>query len=129
MTDYRTPASKVRGLGASGHGTSHWIAHRVSAIALFVLAPVFVWMLAMSGAPDGEATRAFLATPAGAIVTLLTLTAGLAHMRSGLTEVIEDYIHTPVAKTLLALGNTFLAAGLWLVTVFALLKIALTPAL
>ena len=129
MTDYRTPASKVRGLGASGHGTSHWIAHRVSAIALFVLAPVFVWMLAMSGAPDAEATRAFLATPAGAIVTLLTLTAGLAHMRSGLVDVIEDYIHKPFTKTLLALGNTFLAAGLWLVTVFALLKIALTPAL
>jgi len=129
MTDYRTPASKVRGLGASGHGASHWIAHRVTAIALFFLAPVFVWMLAMSGAPDPLATRAFLASPAGAIVTLLTLTAALAHMRTGMTEVIEDYVHKPLSKTVLSLGNTFLTAGLWLVTAFALLKLALSPAL
>jgi succinate dehydrogenase / fumarate reductase membrane anchor subunit len=125
MTDYRTPTAKVRGLGASGHGASHWISHRISAIALFVLAPAFIWMLAMSGAPDPLATRAFLASPAGAIVTLLTLTAALAHMRTGMLEVIEDYIHTPFTKTVLVLGNTFLAVGLWLVTVFALLKLAL----
>lgn len=129
MTDYRTPAARVRGLGASGHGTRTWISHRISAIALFFLAPVFVWMLAMSGAPDPLATRAFLASPAGAIITLLTLTAALSHMRTGMLEVIEDYIHTPFAKTVLVLGNTFLAVGLWLVTVFALLKLALIPAL
>ena len=117
MTDYRTPAAKVRGLGASGHASKHWIAHRVTAIALFFLAPVFVWMLAMSGAPDPAATRA--------IVTLLTLTAGLAHMRSGMLEVIEDYIHKPFTKTVLVLANSFLAIGLWLVTAFALLKLAL----
>lgn len=125
MTDYRTPTAKVRGLGASGHGASHWISHRISAIALFFLAPAFIWMLAMSGAPDPLATRAFLASPAGVIVTLLTLTAALAHMRTGMLEVIEDYIHTPFTKTVLVLGNTFLAVGLWLVTVFALLKLAL----
>ena len=55
----------------------------------------------------------------------LTLTAALAHMRTGMLEVIEDYIHTPFTKTVLVLGNTFLAVGLWLVTVFALLKLAL----
>lgn len=125
MTDYRTPAAKVRGLGASGHASAHWKFHRITAIALFFLAPVFVWMLAMSGAPDPQATRAFLASPAGAIVTLLTLTAAFAHMRSGMLEVIEDYIHKPFTKTLLVLGNTFLATGLWLVTAFALLKLAL----
>ena len=79
----------------------------------------------MSGAPDPAATRAFIASPAGAIVTLLTLTAGLAHMRSGMLEVIEDYIHKPFTKTVLVLANSFLAIGLWLVTAFALLKLAL----
>lgn len=129
MRDYRTPMSKVRGLGPSGHAAGHWKAHRVAAIALFFLAPAFVWMLAMSGAPDPMATRAFLASPAGSIVTLLTLTAALSHMRTGMMEVIEDYIHRPVTKTTLLLVNTFLPAGLWLVTVFALLKLALSPAL
>jgi succinate dehydrogenase / fumarate reductase membrane anchor subunit len=46
-------------------------------------------------------------------------------MRTGMLEVIEDYIHKPFTKTLLVLGNTFIAAGLWLITAFALLKLAL----
>ena len=125
MTDYRTPTAKVRGLGASGHGAGHWIAHRVSSIAMFFLAPVFVWMLAMSGAPDPAATREFLASPAGAIVTLLTLTAAFYHMRLGMQVVIEDYIHKAGMKITLLVGNTLLTAGLWLATVFCLIKIAL----
>ncbi|WP_339746039.1 succinate dehydrogenase, hydrophobic membrane anchor protein [uncultured Maricaulis sp.] len=125
MTDYRTPAAKVRGLGASGHGTAHFIAQRATSVALFFLVPVFVWLLATSGAPDPSAMRTLLASPFGAIVTLLTLTAGFHHMRSGLQVVIEDYIHKPGTKVMLLLGNTFLTLGLWLVTVFALVKLAL----
>lgn len=125
MSDYRTPTSKVRGLGASGHGAGHWIAHRVSSVAMFLLAPVFVWMLAMSGAPDPAATREFLASPAGAIVTLLTLTAAFYHMRMGMQVVIEDYVHKAGMKFTLLIGNTLLTAGLWLATVFCLVKIAL----
>ncbi|WP_300551743.1 succinate dehydrogenase, hydrophobic membrane anchor protein [Maricaulis sp.] len=125
MSDYRTPTAKVRGLGASGHGAGHWIAHRVSSIAMFLLAPVFVWMLATSGAPDADAMRAFLASPAGSIVTLLTLTAAFYHMRMGMQVIIEDYIHKPGTKVLLLVGNTLLTMGLWLVTAFFLVKFAL----
>ena len=125
MSDYRTPTAKVRGLGASGHGAGHWIAQRVSAIAVFVLAPVFVWMLATSGAPDPQATRAFFASPAGAIVSLLTLTAAFYHMRLGMQVVIEDYIHKSGTKVLLLIVNTLLTMGLWLAAAFSLFKIAL----
>jgi succinate dehydrogenase / fumarate reductase membrane anchor subunit len=125
MSDYRTPTAKVRGLGASGHGASHWIAQRVSSVAMFLLVPVFVWMLAHSGAPDADAARAFFASPAGAIVTLLTLTAGLYHMRLGMQVVIEDYIHTPGMKLCLLIGNTLVTFAFWLAAGFALLKLAL----
>ena len=125
MRDYRTPTARVRGLGASGHAAGHWIGQRVSAIALFFVLPVFVYMLATSGAPDPAATRAFLASPAGAIVTLLTLTAAFFHMRIGIQEIVEDYIHKAGMKAVLLIGNTLLVLGLWLATVFALVKLAL----
>ena len=125
MRDYRTPTARVRGLGASGHAAGHWIGQRVSAIALFFVLPVFVYMLATSGAPDPAATRAFLASPAGAIVTLLTLTAAFFHMRIGIQEIVEDYIHKGGMKAVLLIGNTLLVLGLWLATVFALVKLAL----
>ena len=125
MSDFRTPTSRVRGLGASGHGAAHFISQRVSAIALFFLAPIFVIMLARSGAPDYEASLAFFSSPAGAIITLLTLTAAFHHMRLGLQVVVEDYIGKSGTRQALLILNTFLTAGLWLATVFFLLTLAL----
>jgi len=125
MSDYRTPAAKVRGHGASGHGAGHWIAQRITSVALFFLTPAFVWMIATSGAPDGDATRAFLASTSGGLITLLTLTAAFQHMRLGLQVVIEDYISKTATKTMLMLANTLVTSGLWLATVFCLIKIAL----
>ena len=87
--------------------------------------PPFVWTLATSGAPDGDAMRAYLATPVGAILTLLVLTAAFYHMRLGVQVVIEDYIQKHGMKTFLLLLNTLLTAGLWLAAVFSLVKIAL----
>jgi succinate dehydrogenase hydrophobic anchor subunit len=39
--------------------------------------------------------------------------------------IIEDYIHKAGMKFTLLIGNTLLTAGLWLATVFCLVKIAL----
>ena len=123
--DYRTPAARVRGLGASGHGAAHFITQRVSAMALFVLLPIWLFMIAGSGAPAPDASLAFLSSPAGAVVTLLTLTASFYHMRLGLQVVIEDYITKSGTKTVLLIANTLLVAGLWLAAVFFLLTLAL----
>ena len=42
MVSYRTPLGQARGLGSAKHGASHWVAERVSAIALV---PLVVWMV------------------------------------------------------------------------------------
>jgi succinate dehydrogenase / fumarate reductase membrane anchor subunit len=125
MSRMTTPRKRVRGFGAAGSGTGHFLQQRVSAIALFVLMPVFVIAFALSGAPDADATRAWLGSPFGALVTLLTMSAALYHGRLGVQVVIEDYIHKTTTKAALLIANTFLVAGLWLAGVYALLTLAL----
>ena len=51
----RTPLGKVRGLGSAKHGAGHFIAQRVSAIALIFLVPWFLISLigAVRGGYDG----------------------------------------------------------------------------
>lgn len=120
-----TARKSVRGYGAAGSGTGHFIQQRVSAIALFILMPLFVFGLGLSGAPDPDATRAWLGSPYGALVTLLTMSAALYHGRLGVQVVIEDYIHKTATKATLLIASTFLVAGLWLAGVWSLLTLAL----
>lgn len=124
MSDFRTPLARARGLGAAKSGVGHYIAQRVSAVALLILVPIFTWSLAKHGFGDYESARAWIGSPLGAIVTLLTLTAAFYHMRLGLQVVIEDYIHKAGTKIVLLLANTLLAAGLWLATLYAVLSVA-----
>lgn len=124
MADLRTPLSRAKGLGAAKAGSGHFIAQRVSAVALLVLIPVFVWMIARLPDMSYEAARATFASPLGALVVLLTLTAAFYHMRLGLQVVIEDYISTPVTRAGLLIVNTLVTAGLWLVALYSILVIA-----
>lgn len=124
MSDFRTPLARARGLGAAKSGVGHFIAQRVSAVALLILIPIFTWSLAKYGFSDYQTARAWVGSPFGAIVILLTLTAAFYHMRLGLQVVIEDYIQASGLKIALLLANTLLAAGLWLATLYAVLSVA-----
>ena len=123
MRDYRTPLSRARGLGAAKSGSGHFIAQRVSAMALFGLTPVFLVALAMH-AETLETAVAFIAAPPGAILTLLTATAAIFHMRLGLQVTIEDYIRSGFGKALLLTANTLVCAGLWIVVLYSVFRLA-----
>lgn len=124
MSDFRTPLARARGLGAAKSGVGHFIAQRVSAIALLILIPVFLWSVVALPGGGYEDARAWLGSPLGALVMLLTLTAAFYHMRLGLQVVIEDYIHTPATKHVLLIANTLVSAGLWIVALYAVITIA-----
>ena len=123
MNDFRTPLSRVRGLGSAKSGVGHFIGQRVSAIALFILMPVFLFSLATHVSSLNEAYY-FFASTWGALLTLLTATAAIYHMRLGLQVLIEDYISKHTSKALLLMTNTFIAMGCWLVIFYSLLRVA-----
>ncbi len=124
MNDYRTPLSKVKGLGSAKEGTSHFWAQRLTAIALV---PLVLWLaFSIARLPDMDylSIREWLSQPFNAIVMILFLIAGFYHARLGLQVVIEDYVGAHGPRTAAIIAVTFLAAALGVTGVFSVMRIA-----
>lgn len=120
----RSPLGRVRGHGAAGEGTGHFIAQRWSAIALAILAPWFVVAAALAVRDGGyTATIDFLSDPVNAVGVILLVVIGFYHMSLGMQEVILDYIEKPFTKVLLLLLNAFAPLALGAGAVFAVLLV------
>ena len=67
---------------------------------------------------------ASLANPFIAVLLGLMVIAGLVHMRIGMQEIIEDYIHGEVLRLSALMANTFFTVLIGGLCLFAILKIA-----
>ncbi len=119
-----TPLKRVRGLGAAHSGTETFWRQRVTAIANIPLVIFLILsILTHIGAPYAE-VRAYLAHPVVAVLMLALVLSAAIHMRIGLKEIIEDYVHGG-AKLVAILAATFFAGAVGLASALALLKISL----
>ena len=122
----RTPIGRARGLGSAKSGVGHVWWQRVTAIALALLVPYIVFLLACVGVADVETLRATIAQPWNAILFTVFAIALFWHAKLGLQVVIEDYIHHRglhlALQILLLLGSLI---GV-LTAIFAIARIALT---
>lgn len=120
----RTPLGKVRGHGAAREGTGHFIAQRVSAAALLVLAPWFVLSAAMEmPGPTYLGAIDFLSEPLNAVGVTLFIVVALYHMRLGMQAVVEDYFQKPFTKALLLVLNTLAPLALGAGAIYAVLQV------
>ncbi|HHL21279.1 MAG TPA: succinate dehydrogenase, hydrophobic membrane anchor protein [Aliiroseovarius sp.] len=125
MPSYRTERAKVSGLGTARTGTGHFWEQRLSAIALLILTPFFVFTFARAlGAPH-EQVLAIYARPFNAIVAAGFVLTAMLHLYQGLTVVIEDYVHGRKGTILIIAVRLLCALGA-LTGTFAILKIAFT---
>ena len=125
MAGYRTPLGAARGRGAAKHGVGHFIAQRVSAIALLLLT---LWgvLSALEVAGGGfDGARAWLASPINATLLILLIVTGLYHAHLGMRVIIEDYIGRRATKAALLVLNLFVAAGGAVLAALCILKVAL----
>jgi succinate dehydrogenase / fumarate reductase membrane anchor subunit len=120
----RTALGRVKGHGASGEGTGHFIAQRVTSIALALLGPWFLIAAAvtMPDAGYGSAIE-FVTQPLNSVGLILLLVIGLYHMQLGMQEIIVDYIHKPFGKFVLLLLNALGPLAIGAAAVFAVLRV------
>jgi succinate dehydrogenase / fumarate reductase membrane anchor subunit len=122
----RTPLGRARGLGSAKSGTAVWWAGRVTSVALV---PLTVWFVFFGVIGHLGATlpqvRDWGGSPVNAVLLLCLVLATFYHLALGLQVVIEDYIHTELAKiaSLLAMKAACLLLGL--ACFVAVLKLAL----
>ncbi len=93
-----TPLAKARGLGSAKSGTHHWIAQRLTAIALIPLSLWFVFSLVCMTDMSYQSAIDWIRSPMVAIFLLLFIIALFHHAQLGLQVVIEDYIDCKVMK-------------------------------
>jgi succinate dehydrogenase / fumarate reductase membrane anchor subunit len=120
-----TPLAKVRGLGAAHRGTENFWRQRLTAIANIPLVIFLILSIVTHIGADYATVRAYLAQPLVTLAMLALVISASVHMRIGLKEIIEDYVHGEGAKIAALLAVTFFAAVIGLACTMALVKISL----
>ena len=89
----RDPLAIARGLGSAKDGTGHWWVQRLTAVALLLLTPWFVWLALGLIGVDQYAVRETLGQPFTATLMLAYVLSMFWHAQLGVQVVIEDYVH------------------------------------
>ena len=123
-----TPLNRVLGLGSAKGGVEHWWVQRVSAAALALLGLWFTFSIASLDDYAYASVVAWIQEPGTSVLLILTALTASYHSHLGVQVVIEDYVHNGGAKVILLALSTFVHAAIAIAALFAILKIALSPA-
>jgi succinate dehydrogenase / fumarate reductase membrane anchor subunit len=94
----RSPLGRAIGLGSAKEGVEHWWLQRITAVTLVPLSLWFVSAIIRLVGADLDNVRDWVGNPLPAILLVLLLIATFYHAALGLQVVIEDYVHTELAK-------------------------------
>lgn len=123
--DMQTPLKKVRGLGAARDGTEHFWHQRLTAALNIPLVLILFGVMAAMFGTGFEGSRAILANPFIGLLLAAAVINIAWHMKLGMQMVIEDYVSGDGMKALALLANNAYCAAIALVTLYALIKLAL----
>ncbi len=118
-----TPLKRVRGLGAAHHGTETFWRQRLTAVANVPLVIFLILAVVTHIGASYDDVHAFLARPLVALAFAALILSAAIHMRIGLKEIIEDYVHGG-AKVVAIVLVTFFAVGIGLASILAIVKIS-----
>lgn len=120
-----TSIGRVRGLGSAHSGAHHWLTQRYLGVASLLLSAWLIASIILLPNLAYKSVREWLGHPVSAVLLGLFVLVNLWHMRLGLAEWAEDYVHNHANKfaAVVALNLiTFAAVGF---TAFCVVRLAL----
>ena len=96
--EFQSHLGKIRGLGSTNDGLTHWKMQRISGVALV---PLFVWFMVSLFALDSlelHSFKAWLTSNANPVLLILLVTFMFHHGFLGLQVIFEDYIQDEKLK-------------------------------
>ena len=121
---FLTDRKRAVGMGSAKTGTEHHWQMMVSAVALLLLIPMFVFTFGSILGSSYEEVIAYYQRPFPAVVAALTMLVGFLHFRGGVQTLIEDYVHG-FARKVAIIGMICLSYGAAAFAIFAIVRIAL----
>lgn len=113
------------GHSGAGDATKHWWTLRLTAVALIPLAVWFVVSLVALAGADYPTMIAWISNPFVTVLLLTMIVALFYHLRLGLQDMVEDYVHARRAKIVLSAVLTYGCFLLATAAIAAVLKIAI----
>lgn len=121
----QSPLAKARGLGSAHEGAHHWLAERVTAVAIL---PLVLWviysMIDLRGTSYWEFTQ-WLSQPWNTALMIMFIAGVYHHAVTGLQVVIEDYVASHCTKLLQVIVVKIAFAFMGVASIVSILKIAL----
>ena len=108
---------------SSNHGSGHWWAQRLTAVALIFLGLWFLISILLLEDFQFDAVSAWLGKPLNSMLMVLTFATLVYHSKLGVQVVIEDYVHGPSIKVFSLRTNMLAHILLAAAGLYALLKI------
>jgi succinate dehydrogenase / fumarate reductase, membrane anchor subunit len=122
--DSATPMGRVKGLGSAREGGEHWLAERLTSVALVLLGAWLVAALLFLPDFSRRTLIEWLGRPSGAIPMALFVITVFRHGVDGLKVVVDDYVSTAENRWALNTLILFLGVAGASLALFALGRIA-----
>jgi succinate dehydrogenase / fumarate reductase membrane anchor subunit len=119
----KTIAAPTSHYGSRLAGTMSFIVQRVTGVLNIAFAVFFLWLVVRLARADVSEMGDLVSNPVVAVVTGLLIVSVTLHMRAGMREVIEDYVHEEKLNRLSLQLNTAFTVLVALVTLVALIKL------
>ena len=122
---FRTPLKIATGLGSAKSGAHHFMALRITSVALIALGLWIVWIALEALHMDYAAARALIAKPWNAVLMIVFLITSFWHAQLGIQVVIEDYVHAKGVELASQIAVKFICFLGAAASVLAVIRIAL----